>query len=389
MQADSRQPRRRPAGNGTVVEVLEDLDELRSLIPDWESLAAQAAEPNPFYEHWMLLPALEAYGAGPELRCIAVWHEGTLSALFAMRSEDRFHGLPVRALTSWSHRNMLVTTPLVRARDAARCIAALLEAKLAPAIEFGWGCAGGPFYGALAETAVAQHYPWTISDAYTRAVLLRERDPRELLNSKMRSNVRRWRARLRRTGALTSVRLSPGDDIDAWLEEFLTLEASGWKGKAGTALRCREDDRRFVSNAFTEAFRRGRLLITGLDLDGRPLARFSVFTAGDGAYAFKTAYDESYASSSPGVLAELDSTEQFFASSGPRWMDAHMGRWNSSPTWKDRVTMQRVAIGVHGAGRPAVALLPLLRLAKHALARRKNTPAEGPARYSLSVGSAA
>src|SRR5205814_5318548 len=50
--------RRRPSGTGTIVEVLTDAGALAALIPDWEELTAQAAQPNPFYEHWMLLPAL-------------------------------------------------------------------------------------------------------------------------------------------------------------------------------------------------------------------------------------------------------------------------------------------------------------------------------------------
>lgn len=371
MEMQAKPVRRRPSGNGTLVEVLDEVEALRQLIPEWESLAAQAAEPNPFYEHWMLLPALEAYGAGPGFRCIVVWREGTLCALFPMRIEERFHGLPLRVLAPWSHRNMLVGTPLVRARDAMQCVAALLQTRLAPVIELGWGWAGGLFHGALAESAGAGGHPWTVSDAYMRAVLHRDRDPRGLLNSKMRSNVRRWRARLRGGGELASVRLAPGDDLDRWLDDFLSLEASGWKGQVGTALRCRDDDRRFVSSVFPEAFRRGRLVITGLDLGGRPLARFSVFTGGEGAYAFKTAYDERYASCSPGVLAELDHVAQFLGTPGTRWIDAHMARENRSPTWKDRITVQRVAVGLYGIGRLAVAGLPLLRLAKHALRRRR------------------
>src|ERR687893_256134 len=91
---------RRPAGTGTVVEVRSDVAALRALVAQWEALAADAAEPNPFYEHWMLLPALQAF-ADPDFRCILVWDNGTLGALFPMRLERRFRGLPVRALRSW------------------------------------------------------------------------------------------------------------------------------------------------------------------------------------------------------------------------------------------------------------------------------------------------
>src|SRR5258706_6301956 len=134
--------RRRPAGTGTIVEVLKDAAALRALVPDWEALAAEAAEPNPFYEHWMLLPALEAYGkeagAGEDFRCVAVWDSGKLGALFPLRLEHRYRGLPLHALRSWTHRNMLLATPLVRAKSLATCVAALLRSNLAPLIELDW-----------------------------------------------------------------------------------------------------------------------------------------------------------------------------------------------------------------------------------------------------------
>ena len=56
---------------GTTVEVL-DPAALEPLVPAWEALAAQAAEPNPFYEHWMLRPALQAYARAGSLRLVAV-----------------------------------------------------------------------------------------------------------------------------------------------------------------------------------------------------------------------------------------------------------------------------------------------------------------------------
>ena len=113
-------PRARPSGVGVIVEVLESIEDLRTLIPDWEALAAEAAEPNPFYEHWMLLPALEAYGS-EGFRCVAAWDNGVLGALFPMTLERRYRGLPVPVLRAWRHRNMLLSTPLLRAKSAADC----------------------------------------------------------------------------------------------------------------------------------------------------------------------------------------------------------------------------------------------------------------------------
>ena len=364
---------------GTNVRVIQDPAELRGLVPQWEALAAEAAEPNPFYESWMLLPAIDAYGAGEGFRCVAVWEDGKLGGLFPLRLEPRFHGLPVRTLSSWRHRNMLVSTPLVRAKTATRCVAALLRSGLAPLVEFEWSSAGGLFYGALTEAATEGAWPWTVTDAYSRAVLVRDRDPRERFNSNMKNNLRRWQARLRAFGNVTPVRLAPGDDVGAWLDEFMRLEASGWKGAAGTALGCREDDRRFAAEVCREAFRRGRLLITGLDLGGRPLARYCMLTGGEGAFTFKIAYDETYANCSPGVLAEVDNVRQFIENPGPRWLDSNTTRENKSygRVWKDRRTVQRVAVGLRGAGRLAVAAYPLFRLAKQALRRREQAGSVG------------
>jgi CelD/BcsL family acetyltransferase involved in cellulose biosynthesis len=357
--------KRRPSGTGTIVQV-RDAATLPLLMPDWEDLAADAAEPNPFYEHWMLLPALQAYQAGGEFRCIAVWVDGTLGALFPVRLARSFRGVPMRTLYSWRHRNMLICTPLIRAKTAAKCITALLQSDLAPVIEFEWISAGGLFYGALTEAALALGQPLVVTDAYARALLVRDRDPRPRFTSNLRNNLRRSESRLAAAGKVTPVRLAPGDDVEKWLREFMELEASGWKGRAGSALACREDDRRFVAEVIPEAFRRGRLAITGLDLNGRPLARHIMIAHGEGAFTFKIAYDEAYEKASPGLVAEVDNVRQFIETPGPRWVDSNTARENESygRVWKDRRTVQRVALGLRGPGRLAVGALPLLRLAK-------------------------
>ena len=369
----------RPRGTGTIVEVC-DAASLRELVPDWEGLAAEAAEPNPFYEHWMLLPALEAYGPR-NLRVIAVWDSGTLIGLFPMHVQRGFHGLPVRSYGCWRHRNMLLWgVPLVRAKAAGKCLTALLQSGQAPLLEFDWISAGGAFYGALIETLVATKAAWTVTDAYTRAVLLRDRDPRERFNSNMKNNLRRWQAKLATYGKVTPVRLQPGDDVTAWTEEFIKLEASGWKGQAGSAIACRAEDRRFTEQVFAEGHRRGRLLITGLNLNGRPLARHCMVAGGEGAFTYKIAYDETYEKCSPGIVGEVDNVRQFMETPGPRWVDSNTARENTSYSraWKDRVTVQRVAVGTSLAGRLALAALPLARLLARrvGLKRRRKPPAE-------------
>ena len=362
----------KPGVPGLVVEVHAGAAGLRAVIADWEALAADALEPNPFYEHWMLLPALEAYGER-DFRCVTIWDNGTLAALFPMRLQRPWRGLPVQALRSYRHRNMLLCTPLVRARgiahSPAKYLAALLQQRLAPVVEFDWIPAGGRLFAELVDAVTDHALPWTVTDAYARALLLRERDPRAAFNSNMKNNLRRWQARLASAGQLSPVRLAPGDDLAAWTEGFMRLEASGWKGRAGSAMACRPEDQRFGAAVFAEAFRRRRLHITGLDLDGRPLARHIMISAGDGSVSYKIAYDEAHARSSPGILAEVDNVRQFMETPGPRWLDSNTARQSTgyARVWKDRRTVLRVAVGTRGAGYGALAALPAVRLAKKGL----------------------
>ena len=266
---------------------------------------------------------------------------------------------------------MMTGTPLVREKSAARCLAALLANAPAPIIEFELIASDGPLYAALSEAAPPADFAWLVRDAYPRAVLSRERDPRPRYNSNLKSNLRRWEARLRAAGELKPVSLEAGDDLDRWIADFMRLEASGWKGSSGTALACRDDDRRFVAAVLPEAFRRERLRITGLDLGGAALARHIMIGAGEGAFTFKIAYDEAYASCAPGIVAEADNVRQFMAAPTPRWLDSNTApeSKNYARVWKERRTVQTIAIGARGAGRLAVAALPLVRLAKRWLER--------------------
>src|SRR5690606_23707106 len=56
------------------------------------------------------------------------------------------------------------------------------------------------------------------------------------LSGNLRSQVRRGEARLRREGPLRLEEHTGGPDLDARLDELFGVEASGWKGREGTAI---------------------------------------------------------------------------------------------------------------------------------------------------------
>jgi hypothetical protein len=89
------------------------------------------------------------------------------------------------------------------------------------------------------------------------------------------------------------------------VEDFLRLEAAGWKGALGTSLTANAKRASFARETLGGFAARGRLQISRLSLDGRPIAAGAVLRAGARAFYWKTAYDPAYAAFSPGLQLTL------------------------------------------------------------------------------------
>ena len=336
-----------------VIQVLRDQESLAAIVSPWEELAAHAIEPNPFYEPWILLPALRAQGEGEDFRCISIWDEGQLIGLFPFERRRRFKGLPVATLTSWRHSAYLLCTPLVRADASVECLRALVQWAVSDAsvLELLYVPAQGPFdevLRAAARTVVR-------TARFSRALLVKSASAdaymEEALSAQLRRQLRRNEKRLREQGMVT-ISVGPGGDIGEEIERFLALEASGWKGREGGALAASPANLEFGRTVLCEAHRRGRLQMVGLDCGDRPVARRCSLLAADGSYAFKTAYDEAFAAYSPGVVAEALSLRQFHRLPGVQWMDSYTEPDNATVNrmWKDRRAMQSVALAAGAWG---------------------------------------
>ena len=70
------------------------------------------------------------------------------------------------------------------------------------------------------------------------------------------------------------------------------LEASGWKGRAGTAAGRTRDGAAFVQGAVTALAAEGQARIDRLSSTARPIAATITLRAGDCAWFWKIAYDE-------------------------------------------------------------------------------------------------
>lgn len=183
------------------------------------------------------------------------------------------------------------------------------------------------------------------------------------MGGKRHKEARRLERRLADLGRIDYDQLDRAEDAHRWVDEFLALEARGWKGRGHTALACQRQHRDFFRAVVEAAFASHGLTGLALRLNGRPIAMKCNFTSGDAGFAFKIAYDEELARYSPGVLLELENIRRFDRREDLRWMDSCADPRHPmiDRLWRQRRTIQTTVAGVSRAGTAVVACLPLLR----------------------------
>jgi CelD/BcsL family acetyltransferase involved in cellulose biosynthesis len=195
--------------------------------------------------------------------------------------------------------------------------------------------------------------PVAIVDAYRRAILRRgtaAAGPRALLSSRRRGQFARQMRRLAETGPVVVEATAEPDTVRARFEEFLALEARGWKGRRGTALNSSVATAAFARDMVFNRSERGTVRIASIRVGERPAAIAVAFVAGSTAYGWRIAYDEGFAKSSPGAQLLLDLPESLFFDPGVETIDScsPAGDRFASSLWPDRMALGTLVIGPRG-----------------------------------------
>lgn len=312
---------------------------IEAITPEWRDLVTRAIEPNVFYEPDFALPAAGVFGrdAGAVLVRSS---SGRPAGFFPMQRKS--FGL----IAGYVHPYAPLGVPLAERNDTDGIIDAWLaylgngsRAVLLPVLP------DGPFADALTRVCVQRGLAVAQFGAHDRA-LLAPREGRslylaELTNSKGGKSLLRRRRRLAEQGALTHRAMRGAAEMKELIEAFLTLEARGWKGRAGTAAGGDTALSTFVEKSVTALAAQGKAQGDLLTLDGVPVAAMIVLRSGASAWTWKFAYDERYAHFSPGVQVALDATRTLLE-------DATIERADSctapGPHMIDRLWHERLAL---------------------------------------------
>lgn len=366
----------------TWVHVVRNRADLAPLCRQWQSLADAAVEANIFFEPWNLLPAINARGRGKSLLFVFVFHrdldQGKTPIGFApFEQVFSFRHWPVRMLTAWQHEYCLLSTPLLHKDYAQQAWTALIawagSAEHHPSfLEFPLLLAEGGSYQALLDVICSGDVRSFDVEEFARAAL--RPNPggagayiRDAVSPGRRKELRRQRRRLQEIEGFNVRRLvADDDDLDQWIDAFLVLESSGWKGRSHSAFACSASDSDYFRAICRAAFAQARLHMIGFFIADRPIAMKCNFLTPVGGFSLKIAYDEGFGQLSPGVLLEMEMIEDIHNDATMRWLDscAVPSHPMIDALWSERRRIKHLLVSTGRKGNFLVPLFQRLRSLK-------------------------
>ncbi len=361
---------------------IDSVDELESLQPAWERLMDVAIHRNLMFDPDFLIPAFR-HLADKSVRILVIeatpknQPHGTpvICGLLPLQTK-RVYGLPLASLEIWLHEQCVDGTPLLRFDCAKQSLEFLIdflaETEMTKLLSLPMVSNSGEFANLLTDLLYARGIKAFQRDSFTRACFLPEADASTYFDLHVSSSVQRTQRRLTRrleeTGELSVTCYCEADDSDSMLEQFLQVEASGWKAETGTALRSRPSSEGFFREMVTRSMHHGKLSFLAVELNGQPISMLCDLVAGDSRYSFKTAFDDNYKEYSPGMMAELRNIESMH-DNGVTFVDSCTLPNNETINriWGGRIRFQSLVIPLRGKlSQWAVAALPILQQLRHA-----------------------
>ncbi|MGZ3323633.1 MAG: GNAT family N-acetyltransferase [Xanthobacteraceae bacterium] len=363
---------------------LNDAAGLRPLtavaLSQWRRLSEHAIEPNAYYlPAWEL--AVNALASGrTSASALSARSDAApdgasrLIGLMPVVSMMRAYRIPLPALVSADPYGTLCTPPLDRdrAHDAATGLLRAARDAGAHALILRDVALDGATMKALGEVLRQDDLHPRVLQSQLRACLDATRDADELLRDalgpKKLKELRRQRHRLAEHGAVRFDVARSREEVAAALEIFLRLEASGWKGKRGTALIQDDGDAAFIRRAAPALAETGQCEIVTLYAGTTPVAAGLVLRHQDRAFFFKLGIDEHFAKASPGVQLTLDLTRHLCADPAIATADSTASADHPmiNPIWRGRFAIGDVLIPLR-KNDPVVPLIHAAMMLRHGL----------------------
>ncbi len=293
------------------VDVVEGRDAFVALEREWNAALPRGPRDEPMLRHEWLRAFVENFAPGATLRTfLARRGKEICAAVPLIESHERSADTCFVPMTTWH-------TPV---NDHSQRGGVLLGGDWEQGLRAIWEAlraAGG--WDRLRLRDLPEGAPewrlreWARSEGHPCGLWVSLRSPylplpksyeavEKSLDAKFRQNLRRRRRRLSEQGEV-KYQVIDGKDpqaLDVALADLFEIEASGWKGRDGTAIAQRPELVGFYTQIARDAARRGALALGRLTLAGRPIAAHLSIVHGRTHDLIKIGYDESLHEHSPG-----------------------------------------------------------------------------------------
>lgn len=282
--------------------MIRTYDELGALAPAWDELALRGG--SPFLTHEWLGRWWEAFGSGEHPLWVVLHDDDGSMRAGACLQRSRCNGLAsaadelsgdwdVVACDEQARREMWssildlgasrIHLDRVLGPSSTQCLRDALESS-----------------GYRAVLRTGPYSPWLALPGSWEDMLAG-------VSRKFRSEIRQRRRALERAGRANLRTVCGGPELERDVRTFLRLEASGWKGRAGTSILGNPDAEGLYLGFARDAAGKGWLRLDLVELDGEVIAASYGCAFAGTATVLKIGFDESHSRLSPGtvLLAEV------------------------------------------------------------------------------------
>jgi len=293
-----------------MIEIIDHIDGVRQLAPEWNRLASRFE--SPLVQHEWYLSCAEAFCPPDTLRVVVLRTNGTVRAIAPLAVVG--HGVHKRLELlgtgvlcepcSFLYEDQNALVEIVSAIQEfneptflKRLISLSNESDI---IADQWKSA----HWILTKTSTAS--PWL-------PIVSSWEDFEKTISSHQRYTLRRARKRAEEIGPLEFSLLSPDEySINQCLEELFRIEASGWKGRAGTSLQMNDQLRKFFRFYSFALAQQNKLRFGLLRIGDRAVAAQLAVEFAGRYWVLKIGFDEEFARCSPGILLMHESVRYAF-----------------------------------------------------------------------------
>jgi CelD/BcsL family acetyltransferase involved in cellulose biosynthesis len=312
--------------------------EFDELAPEWGSVLPDDA--RPFDLHCWYAAWWDAFGGDCEPAVCALREDGKLVGVAPLVREGKGFGALANVHSS-------VFRPLARDGEAMEELLGAVMGERPARLRLPALPERDPCLGQLREAAAGAGMRLALEPAAVSPIVATDGDFdawRKQSKGRWGAPLERFRRKMSRDHDAAFSIVEEPQDLSAELEDGFRVEASGWKGEAGTAILSQPQTLAFYTAVAAAFDQRGELRLSRIVLDGETAAFDLCLLHAGRLYLLKTGFDERFRRLAPGLVMRLSIVERCFELG----LEAHELLGDDSEWKRKFATTERRHVELHG-----------------------------------------